>query len=71
MAIHTRWRDSYKQAFRARGSSPFRMLLADTAISQCVDRLVKIAPKRPHECEEIRVALDDLRILKVLCRKYR
>jgi hypothetical protein len=47
------------------------MLLADTAISHCVDRLVKIAPKRPHECEEIRVALDDLRILKVLCRKYR
>jgi len=71
MAIHTRWRDSYKQAFRARGGSPFRTLLADAAIRKCVKRLVKIAPKRIHECEEIQAALDDLRILKALCRKYR
>jgi hypothetical protein len=62
MAIHKQWRDSYNAAFRVRDGSPSRVLLADTAISQCVGRLVKTSPRRLYECEEIQVALEDLRI---------
>jgi len=71
MARAIRWRDSYNAAFRERGSSPSRMILADSAISQCVESLIGIAPKRTGERAEIHLALEDLRVLKALCRKYR
>ena len=71
MAIPVRWRDFYNSAFRECDSWPSRVLLADTAITLCVQRLLEIPSKRSSEREKIYVALDDLKILKALCRKYR
>jgi hypothetical protein len=71
MAVPVRWRDFYNSAFRECASWPSRVLLADTAITLCVQRLLEIPQKRTSERERIYVALDDLKILKALCRKYR
>jgi len=71
MAVPVEWRDFYDSAFRESESWPFRVLLADIVITLCVQRLLEIPQERTSERERIYVALDDLKILKALCRKYR
>ena len=64
------WRDFHDMALRECGDRPLRNLKADIAISVCVQRLSEIAPLASSERKGISVALDDLKILKYLCRKY-
>jgi hypothetical protein len=64
------WRDLYNSALRECGDWSLRNLKADIAMSVCVQRLSEIAPEPSLERQEIRVALDDLKILKALSRKY-
>lgn len=64
------WRDFYNTALRECGDGTLRNHKADIAMSVCVQRLSEIAPEASSERKEIRIALDDLEILKALCRKY-
>jgi hypothetical protein len=67
MAAHNRWRSSYNTAFR---DWTLEVLLADFAIMVCTERMSEITSEDSSERAEICLALDDLRILKALCRKY-
>jgi hypothetical protein len=52
------------------GNSNNQERKADLAIRACLQHLSEITPEDTSEREVIRIALDDLRILKALCRKY-
>jgi hypothetical protein len=65
-----RWRDFCRAAFRADGDITIRQLKASVAITVCVRRLFEISPEASSEREQISIALDDLKILGNLCRKY-
>jgi len=65
------WRALYHGALRECGHWTHRNIQADIAISVCVQRLSEMAPEPSSERKEIRIALDDLKILKALSRKYR
>jgi hypothetical protein len=64
------WRDFYSAAFRARGDNTLRQLMISTAITVCICRLLEISLEQSSEHEQISIALDDLKILGGLCRKY-
>jgi hypothetical protein len=70
MAAHNRWRSSYNSAFRELGDWTLQALVADFAIMVCTERMSEIVSENSPERVEIGTALDDLRILKALCRKY-
>jgi hypothetical protein len=71
VAARNQWRDFYNSALRQPGNGLFRVLLADIAVSVCVQRLLEISPAaRSLEREEISIAIEDLKIFKTLCRKY-
>jgi hypothetical protein len=67
-----RWREFYNDALRESGESAdgtVRQSKVQLAISICHWRLIELAPDPSSEREEISTALDDLNILKALCRK--
>jgi hypothetical protein len=66
-----RWREFYNDALResGEGDNAARLSKVDLAISICHWRLIELAPDPSSEREEISIALDDLNILKGLCRK--
>jgi hypothetical protein len=64
------WRDFYAAALRGHGDSLFRQLQVSVAMTLCMGRLLEIFPKRSSEREQIEIALDDLRILGGLYKKY-
>jgi hypothetical protein len=65
------WRARYGDALHEHGDGAFRRLKIAIAISACVSRLLQVAPEATLEREEISIALDDLKILSALHRKYR
>jgi hypothetical protein len=70
MTAHIPWRNSYRTALRACGNKSHQEREADLAIRACVQCLSQIAPRKTPELAEIRIALADLRIIKVLYGKY-
>ena len=66
MTAPMRWRNSYNSALHACGNRSHEERKADLAIQACVRRLLEITPKDTSEREEIRMALDDLKVLKIL-----
>jgi len=65
-----RWSDFYSAAFRESGDNTIRQLKASIAITACICRLLEISQEPSSEREQISIALDDLKILGSLCRKY-
>jgi len=63
------WRNFYNGAFCATGDKTARLVKVNLAISICLWRLTAISREGSSECENILTALDDLKILKILCRK--
>jgi hypothetical protein len=70
MAAHNRWRSSYNSAFCNLGDWTLQVFFADFAIMVCTERMSEIVSEDSPEGAEICTAIDDLRILKALCRKY-
>jgi hypothetical protein len=67
---HQRWRNSYKSALHACGARSHQERKADLAIRACVRRLSETTPKDTSEREEIRTALVDLKLLKLLYSRH-
>jgi hypothetical protein len=65
-----RWSDLYSAAFRESGDNTIRQLKASVAITACIRRLLEISQESSSEREQISIALEDLRILANLSRKY-
>ena len=65
-----RWRDFYSDAFREGGDGMLWHLKVSIAITVCLNRLLEIPAEAVSERKEISVALDDLKILSRLHRKY-
>jgi hypothetical protein len=63
------WRNFYDGAFCETGDKTARLVKVNLAISICLWRLTAISREGSSECESILTALDDLKILKTLCRK--
>jgi hypothetical protein len=70
MTVHMRWRNSYNSALHACGNRSHEERKADLAIQACVRRLLKISPQGTSEHEEICMALNDLKVLKILYGRY-
>ena len=70
MTDHMRWRNSYNSALHACGNRSHEERKADLAIQACVRRLLEITSKDTSEREEIRMALNDLKVLKILYGRY-
>lgn len=64
------WRDFYSSAFCECSDKTIAQLKVAVAITACLCRLLEIAPGESSERTEISIALDDLKILKGLYRKY-
>jgi hypothetical protein len=71
MPVHTRWRRSYNNAMHACGNKTDQERQADLAIRACVQRLLEITAKDTLERGEISTALSDLRLLRILYKRYR
>jgi hypothetical protein len=70
MAANEQWRNAYKTALRACGNKRHQEREADIAILACVQSLSQVFRGKNRELTEIRTALADLRLLKVLYGKY-
>jgi len=71
MTAERRWRNFYQTALRACGNKSHQEREADLAIRVCFARLSHISQEKTSELDEIRTALADLRLLKILYCKYR
>ncbi len=65
-----RWRDFYDAAFRERADDALRQLKVSVAMTICVRRLLEIGWEESSEREQLSIAVDDLRILTGLYKKY-
>ncbi len=70
MTAHKQWRNSYRTALRACGNKSHQEREADLAIRAYAQCLSQIVLGKTRELSDIRTALADLRLLKILYGKY-
>ena len=65
-----RWLALYKEAFRQPGEIARRQQSLSTALTACHRWLFEMSPERSSEREESSTAIEDLKILESLYKKY-
>ena len=70
MTTENFWCHSYHNALRQSDNRRLRLHLANVALASCVRRLHKIRKPESIERGQVLTAIDDLKILKCLWKRY-